>query len=144
MAKPLRPGSLECSLAGKRSSVRPNARLACGLAALVAFAVLASSVPSAFAKKKVKPSRRVTGIVLNASNDPIGGATVELTDKQTGKKLAIYTQDDGHYLFTDLNPYHDYEIQALSKSLSSEVRQVSSLDDRDKITIILRVPPPKD
>ena len=85
----------------------------------------------------------MTGVVLDATDNPIVGASVELTDKQTGKKVGIYTEDEGRYLFADLNPYHDYEIQALSKNLASEVRQVSSLDDRDKIVIILRVPPPK-
>jgi len=131
-------------------SVRPQRRAlgrrwaACGVLFSLMVCVWAGSVSSAWAKKKVKESRRVTGVVLDANENPIAGATVELTDKQNGKKLALYTQDDGQYLFADLDPYHDYEVQALSKKLSSEVRQVSSLDGRDKIVIILRVPPPKE
>ncbi|HEV2350133.1 MAG TPA: carboxypeptidase-like regulatory domain-containing protein [Terriglobia bacterium] len=127
-----------------RDAARPRGWVACGLAIALVVCILAGPTPSAWAKKKVKPSRRVTGVVLDADNNPIVGATVELTDKQTGKKLAIYSADEGRYLFADLDPYHDYEIQALSKNLASDVRQVSSLDDRDKIVIILRVPPPKE
>jgi hypothetical protein len=123
---------------------RRRGRVACGLLLSLAVFILAGPAPPAWGKKKVKLSRRVTGVVLDASDNPIVGAAVELTDKQTGKKVAIYTVEEGHYLFADLDPYHDYEIQALNKNLASEVRQVSSLDDRDKIVINLRVPPPKE
>jgi hypothetical protein len=117
---------------------------ACGVLFSLVACVWAGSGSSAWAKKKIAESRRVTGVVLDGDDNPIAGATVELTDKQNGKKLALYTGDDGKYLFADLDPYHDYEVKALSKSLSSDVRQVSSLDGRDKIVIILRVPPAKE
>ncbi|HLY63317.1 MAG TPA: carboxypeptidase-like regulatory domain-containing protein [Terriglobia bacterium] len=143
MARPFPHRSPGNDLTRPRSGVRAHGWIACGLVASLLVCILAGPTPPAWAKKKVKESRRVTGVVLDGSDNPIVGASVELTDKQTGKKVAIYTEDEGHYLFADLNPNHDYEIQALSNNLASEVRQVSSLDDRDKIVIILRVPPPK-
>jgi Carboxypeptidase regulatory-like domain len=143
MERPIPHASPARGCAGRGDGVRPRRWVACGLAAL-AVCILAGPATTTWAKKKVKVSRRVTGMVLDANNNPIVGAAVELTDKQTGKKIATYTKDEGRYLFDGLDPYHDYEIQALTKTMSSEVRQVSSLDDRDKITIILRVPPPKD
>ena len=113
------------------------------LAASLAICVLASFPAAVFAKQKKKISRTVSGVVLDDSNNPIAGATVELTDVQTTKKVAIYSEDGGRYQFADLNPAHDYELVALNNNISSDVRKVSSLDDRDKIVVILRVPPPK-
>lgn len=112
-------------------------------AVLVLFAVAVFAV-DAGAKKKEKPSKTVAGIVLDGSENPIEGASVELKDTVSGKKIAIYSQEGGHYSFADLNPNHDYELQARQKNLSSEVRKVSSIDDRDRIVINLRIPPPKE
>lgn len=114
------------------------------LAASLAVCVLASFTVSAFAKKKKTISRTVAGVVLDDANNPIVGASVELTDVQTAKKVAIYSEDGGRYQFAGLNPAHDYELVALNKNISSDVRKVSSLDDRDRIVVILRIPPPKE
>ena len=114
------------------------------LAASLVLCAIAFSVGSAAGKKKKAVSRTVTGVVLDGSENPIEGASVELTDTQTGKKTGIYSQEGGKYLFFDLNPNHDYELQAHHKNLASDVRKVSSLDDRDQIVINLRIPPPKD
>jgi len=113
------------------------------LAASLAICVLASFTVSVFAKQKKKISRTVTGVVLDDSNNPIVGASVELTDVQTTTKVAIYSEEGGRYEFADLNPAHDYELMALDKTISSDVHKVSMLDDRDKIVVILRIPPPK-
>jgi len=120
-----------------------RARGAQFLAVSLAICVLASFPASVFAKQKKKISRTVTGVVLDDANNPIVGASVELTDVQTTKKVAIYSEEGGRYEFADLNPAHDYEIMALDKSISSDVHKVSMLDDRDKIVVILRIPPPK-
>ncbi len=114
-----------------------------GLAISLAVCVIAFSVVPASGKKKKAVSRTVTGVVLDGSENPLDGASVELTDMQTGKKIDIYSQEGGHYLFADLNPNHDYELQAHQNNLASDVRKVSSLDDRDQIVINLRIPPPK-
>ena len=60
----------------------------------------------------------------------IQGAMVELKDLQTKKVLDIYSQKDGKYQFTDLRFDHDYTVQATFNGLSSELRQVSSIDTR--------------
>lgn len=144
MVRPFLHGPRKDTARGTRRSVRASAWVWSGVAAWLVVCVLAGPASPAWAKKKAKVSRTVVGVVLDANDNPIVGASVELTDKQTGKKVAIYSADEGKYSIGDLDPYHDYQIQALSKNLSSEVRQVSSLDDRDKIVIILRVPPPKE
>lgn len=67
---------------------------------------------------------------MDESENAIKGATVELTDLQTKKVLDIYSQEGGEYQYSDLRFDHDYTVQATFNGLSSEVRQVSSIDTR--------------
>jgi len=110
---------------------------------MVAAWTLGISAPSIAAKDK-KPARLVTGIVSDGADNPIAGATVTLTDLQTGKKSASYTSEEGKYQFSGLEFTRDYEVQATHKGLSSKVRRVSMIDPRTNITFDLRIPPPKD
>ena len=144
MQRSVRPGPK--GFISARFSLAPTfrARVIRCLAAALAVYVLASIPVSVFAKKKKPILRTVAGVVLDDANNPIVGASVELTDVQTAKKLAIYSEDGGKYQFAGLNPAHDYELVALNKIISSDVRKVSSLDDRDRIVVILRIPPPKE
>ena len=82
------------------------------------------------AKDKVPTSRTVSGVVIDEAENPIQGATVELTDLQTKKVLDIYSQEGGQYQFTDLRFDHDYTVKGTFKGISSDVRQVSSMDTR--------------
>jgi len=56
--------------------------------------------------------------------------------------LAIYADENGQYQFTDLDPHHDFEIQAKFNGVASETRQVSTIDTRRKVVINLTIPPP--
>jgi len=100
--------------------------------------------PSGLAAKKQKgpTTKTVSGMVFDKAENGIGGAEVTLKDLQTGKVLAIYAEANGQYQFTDLDPHHDYEIQAKFKGVASEARQVSSFDTRWKLVINLTIPPP--
>jgi len=117
-------------------------RRVCGLIA-AAVLLCAFSSPGLLAKEK-KPSRVVTGVVSDEAENPIVGATVVLTDLQTGKKHAIYTGEGGAYQFSDLQTTRDYEVQATHQGLASRVRKVSQFDPRNRIVLDLRVPPPKE
>jgi hypothetical protein len=114
-----------------------------GLIALTTILLLAFPEPCLGAKEK-KPSRVVTGVVSDEVENPLAGAAVVLTDLQTGKKSATYTTREGTYQFTDLQPTHDYEVQATYQGVSSQVRRVSSFDPRNRIVLNLRIPPPKE
>jgi hypothetical protein len=87
-------------------------------------------LPRLSAKEKKPVTKTITGVVLDGSDNPIVGAAVELSDVQSKKKFAKYSQEDGKYHFDDLDPKHDYEVRVSFKGLSSEVRKVSALDDR--------------
>lgn len=113
------------------------------LAAVLVFCVLTLSGPALLAKQKKPIVKTISGEVLDASENPIVGASVQLSDETLGKKIAIYSEDGGRYEFSDLDPNHDYEVQATYKGVSSEVRKASSLDPRTRVVLNLRIPPPK-
>jgi hypothetical protein len=92
------------------------------------------------AAKKKPLTKTIHGQVLDAANQPIGGAAVELNDVTTGKKLAIYADAEGHYEFTELNPHDDYQVKATYKNQESEVRHASSLDNTYVLVFNLTVP----
>jgi Carboxypeptidase regulatory-like domain len=112
-------------------------------AVLAACGLLAVSA-SLSAKQRKAAIRVVSGVVMDQQDRPLLGAVVEMTDVQTGKGQAMYTQADGRYEFSGLNPDHDYHLQAKYKGLASEVRTASSFDTRDRIVLNLTVPPPKE
>ena len=95
------------------------------------------------AKDKRPATKTVSGVVLNESDNGIEGASVELVDAQSGKVLAIYSQEDGGYQFTGLSFSHDYTVKATFRGTSSEVRHVSSVDLRPRLVINLSIPAPK-
>ena len=100
---------------------------------------LLSTAGLGLAKEKQPQTRTVSGAVFDEADNPIKGATVELTDVQTGKVLDIYSQEQGSYRFTDLRFDHDYTVRAMYQNASSEVRQVSSLDTRSRPVLNLTV-----
>jgi hypothetical protein len=98
--------------------------------------------PGLAAKEKPPSTLKVSGVVTDKAENGISGAVVTLKDLQTGKTIAIYTGVNGQYQFSDLDPHHDYQIQASFHGLASETRQISSLDTRRKLVINLTIPPP--
>ncbi len=115
---------------------------ACCLVVLLGLCSFELSGRLLIAKQKKVP-RIVTGAVLDDRENAIVGASVVLTDLQTGKKVATYTKEGGLYQFSDLLPSHDYEVKAEYKDASSEVRKASSFDTRNRIVLNLKIGPPK-
>jgi hypothetical protein len=98
--------------------------------------------PGLAAKQKAPTTKTVSGVVMDKAEKAMGGAEVTLKDLQTGKTMAIYAEANGQYSFSDLDPRHDYEIQASSKGMASETKRVNSIDTRRKLVINLTVLPP--
>jgi hypothetical protein len=114
-----------------------------GAVAALAACLATLGAPQAFAKEKKVASRTVSGAVLDEADNGIAGAMVELTDLQTGKKVAIYSQEGGEYRFADLRLDHDYQVRASLHGASSPLRTVSSVDTRTRIVINLTIPKKK-
>jgi len=117
----------------------PFSRRVWGRWACVALCLGMSCTVYVSAKQKKPPTKTVKGLVVDQAENPVSGAMVELNDISAGKKIAIYSQEGGRYQFADLEPSHDYEIQARYQSLSSEVRRVNSLDNRRTLVVNLTV-----
>ena len=113
---------------------------ACALAS-ASICLVMLCMPELVAKEKKPITKTIAGAVLDAADNPIVGAAVELNDVQAGKKFAKYSQENGKYQFTDLDPKHDYEVQASFKGMASEIRRVSSLDDRRLVVLNLTLTP---
>ncbi len=95
-----------------------------------------------WAKDKTPQTRTVRGVTTDEADHIIPGAAIQLIDLQTKKVLDIYSDSNGQYQFTDLRFDHDYTVKATFKNLTSETRQVSSLDIRTplEVNLILRKP----
>lgn len=122
--------------------------LGCGplqphLIAILGCLVVLCMLPAAsLAKQKQPPTKTIQGQVLDGSSNPIVGAAVQLTDATTGKTLAMYSEAGGRYVFTELKPTDDYQVQATYKGQQSEVRNASSLNDENPVVLNLTIPAP--
>lgn len=94
------------------------------------------------AKDKQPTTRIVSGTVYDTAQNPIFGATVELTDVQTGKILDLYSQESGDYQYSELRFDHDYTVKAIYKGSFSEVRKISMFETRWHLVMNLTVPTP--
>jgi hypothetical protein len=108
------------------------AAICCGIALLFTVAAIA---------KKKPLTKTIEGEVLDGENNPIVGASVELTDVTTGKTLGVYSEVGGRYHFTDLKPSDDYQVRAAYKGQQSEVRRSSALDEEGVRVLNLTIPP---
>jgi hypothetical protein len=132
-----------CSTPGAHQALRHSSSGLFWVYSVVAVMLCcALMAPCLIAKEKKVTLKTVTGQVLDPSDNGIDGATVTLKDLQTGKTLAVYTRDGGHYQFSDLKLNHDYELQANHKGVTSDTRQVSSVDTRTRLVVNLVIPPP--
>jgi len=96
----------------------------------------------AAAKQKKEIPRTISGRVFDSNDNGISGAEVELTDLQTGKEIAIFSDADGRYQFSDLSTVHDYQVRAKYKALASETRKASALGERT-LVLNLHIPSPQ-
>jgi Carboxypeptidase regulatory-like domain len=127
-----------------RSKISRNGQKAgLGIPQMFCLFLLASvaGMPLAFAKQKPPATKTISGQVLGASNHGIPGASVLLTDLETHKTDAIYAGSDGRYNFSGLSAYDDYKVQARFQGMTSETREVSSMDPRLQIVVNLTVSP---
>ena len=125
----------------RREFPRPLSEMT-ALTLLLLGGILLWGTVTALAKEKAPQTRTVRGVTMDEANNLIQGAVVELTDLQTKKVVDVYSQEGGQYQFTDLRFDHDYTVQARYKNLSSEVRQVSSLDTRTPLVLNLTLHKP--
>lgn len=110
-----------------------------GMFWLVMLMLFVTGAAQAQQSKKDSQLRSVRGVVSDKAEKPIQNGTVFLKNLRTNTVLSHFTDDQGNYRFTGLDPNADYEIYAEFEGQKSPARTVSPLDSRKEITLNLKV-----
>ena len=92
---------------------------AVGRACILACAVVALAVPAA----AQKPTFDIEGVVTDAQQGVLPGATVTLRNVATGLTREIATDANGRYVFTSLPPAGQYVLQTSLSGFATERRE---------------------
>jgi hypothetical protein len=115
-----------------------------GIFGLLILLFLVNGWVLAQGSKKETQLRSVRGVVSDKDEKPIQNAVVFLKNLRTNTVLSHFSDDEGNYRFTGLDPNVDYEIYAEFDGQKSAARTVSLLDSRKEITLNLKVDRKKD
>jgi protocatechuate 3,4-dioxygenase beta subunit len=108
-----------------------------GLMAMLLFCSIGYA--AAQGSKKETQLRTVRGIVTDKSDKPVQDSVVFLKNLRTNVVLSHFTDKEGSYRFSGLDPNVDYEIHAEANDQKSAARAVTSLDSRKEITLNLKL-----
>ena len=89
--------------------------------------------------KKEPQLRSVRGIVTDKDEKAVANGVVFLKNLRTNVVLSHFTDEQGAYHFSGLDPNVDYEIHAEDSDQKSAPRTVTSLDSRKEITLNLKL-----
>jgi hypothetical protein len=89
--------------------------------------------------KKEAQLRTAKGTVSDKDEKPIQNAVVFLKNLRTNTVISHFSDEEGNYRFTGLDPNIDYEVFAEYGGLKSASRSVSTLDSRKEIILNLKV-----
>ena len=99
----------------------------------------AAGVVMAQGSKKESTLRTVRGVVMDKSDKPVENAVVFLKNLRTNLVLSHFTDAQGGFRFSGLDPNVDYEIHAEAGDQKSGLRSVTSLDSRNDMTLNLKL-----
>lgn len=83
--------------------------------------------------------RAVAGIVVDASEAPVSGATVFLKNLKTKSIRSFTSTADGRFRFAQVNMVEDYDLWAEKNGKKSSVKIVSSWDTRKDFEVELKL-----
>jgi hypothetical protein len=106
----------------------------------VLLMAVAAVLPAQRNKEKDDPNiRNIEGVVLDATDNPVPRAVVQLKDMRTLQVRSFITQPQGEYRFTGLRKDTDYELKATFQDQSSDTKRLSVFDNRKTATINLKL-----
>jgi len=120
--------------------VRPRRKLllwSCALLALLSG--IAAAQDSKQEAKKEARLRSVLGVVTDKSDKPVVNAIVFLKNLRTNVVISHFSDAQGNYRFTGLDPNADYELRAEDGGEKSASRTISSLDSRKEMNLNLKI-----
>ena len=74
--------------------------------------------------------RTVSGTVFDAASNPVQGATVFLKNQKSKSIRSFTSIANGHFYFAQVNKADDFDLWVEKNGKKSEVKTVSSWDDR--------------
>jgi Carboxypeptidase regulatory-like domain len=110
-----------------------------GFAVLLVALALATSAFAQGKKTKEPTERAVSGVVTDASGNPVPGAVVQLKNTKTLQIRSFIAKEKGDYYFQGLGMDTDYEIKAESNGKTSATRNISSFDSHPAVTVNLQL-----
>jgi hypothetical protein len=84
-------------------------------------------------------NRTVSGTVLNASSQPVDGATVFLENEKTKAIRSYSSTADGHFHFAQIDMSVDFDLWAEKDGKKSATKTVSSWDARKQFIADLKL-----
>lgn len=105
----------------------------CGVLALLCGICVAQD------SKKETRLRTVRGVVSDKSEKAIANAVVFLQNLRTNAVISHFSNEQGEYRFTGLDPNADYEVRAEFGAEKSAPKTISSFDSRKEINLNLKV-----
>jgi hypothetical protein len=115
------------------------------MAVAVVLSICFAAAVLSFDNKKAQEEklRMVQGVVMDAQENPLVGAVVQLKNTKTLQIRSFITQDKGAYQFQGLDPNVDYALKAQYQGAWSSERTLSSFDSRKQPVINLKIEPKK-
>ena len=104
--------------------------------AIAMFVTLAGTLAVAAQELKV---RTVEGRVVDEDNRAVASAVVYLRDDRTNSVRTYITNSSGHYRFSWLGEYDDYELEAHTQNFRSHRHTISQWDTRREFVIDLKL-----
>lgn len=104
--------------------------------ALAMFVTLAGALAVGAQEMRL---RTVQGRVVDAENRAVAPAVVYLRDDRTNSVRTYITNSSGHYRFSWLGEYDDYELEAETKNFRSRRHSISQWDTRREFVIDLKL-----
>lgn len=115
---------------------RPHMRSPQTAVALAMFATLAGTLAVAAQELEL---RTVQGRVTDQENRAVPSAVVYLRDERTNSVRTYITNSSGHYRFSWLGEYDDYELEAEAKNVRSHRHTISLSDTRREFVVDLKL-----
>jgi hypothetical protein len=102
--------------------------------------ILVAAPPPQFGKsQKGDNTKLLLGKVLDRGDNPLPNAVVYLTNTRTRAVKTYIAGQDGSYRFPALQPGIDYQVYAQFNGKKSDTKSVSQFDDRQQISIVLKI-----
>ena len=120
--------------------MRPRRKLLlCSCALLALLPGIGAAQDAKQDAKRETRLRSVLGVVTDRSDKPVADAIVFLKNLRTNSVISHFSDAQGNYRFSGLDPNADYELRAEFGGERSASRTISSLDSRREMSLNLKI-----